>query len=1141
MGARRPVLPVMIVCCVLAGWLVWECVPALAVAPEAPEVSVQSPVAATTTVLHGVLNPNAVGEAGSYEFLYREGDAGCEGGGRAPEPAGLALGLEHEEVSEVLSGLSPGTEYTACLRAENTSQEAMVGPAVTFVTAAASPSVDGESLAKDEATGTTLLTPTSATLQAQINPNNQKTTYFFEYSTQATGEVLEGAVTKLDGSSPLAGEDGDQKASVSTGAVLVPGTVYYYRVVASNGTPPSSRGKVEHFATPEAPVSESAVAQSSTVVSLTGELNPGGATGKVSYTIAYNDNGTCTAGEHVPAVEVTEGKQLHVHVEAQGLTPNDRYTFCLVSTNAYGGEATGSEVSAQTARQAPGISEASVTKLGSENSTVSVQIDPYGLPTTYEVQYGPTTSYGSSTTLLSLGSANAMVGSETELRHLAPATEYHYRIVASNEAGSEHTTDGAFTTPSAPGTGQSSLPDGRVYEMVTPPENDDANVYVPFTFTFTGAVLNQGQAGISTELPFQASSDGNAFTYAGDPTSGGNGNSGPGEGNEYLATRLAGGGWNQTNLQVPGNRSAYYQAFSSDLSVGIVQSGAGESRPEVVDQPLSSEARGENYKVLYTHNASEADYYPLFSKTVPLHRSAGTFGSNGFPNVEDTSKGVLAYVGGSTNMSRLFFEANDAMTENAVDGGVEEDNLYESVGGRLSLVNVLPGGGSEPNARFGSPGGSQSGPDLSHVISADGSRAFWTGLGTGDLYMTENAGSANQRTVQVDKAVGGGGHFWTAIVNGSKVFFTKGDLYEYDVGTGVTTDLTPGVEVQGVIGASEDGGYVYYVDSAYNFSVWHTGSSKLIAKLSSEDGEKALGRALYRQVGGFGDWQLSLGHRTAEVTPDGHSVVFMAFESLTDYPNEGLEEVYVYESETGRLICVSCNRSGEPPEANVFSSRTYFGAGGYFSPSWSTTFIPQWISNDGSRVFFDSSQPLVPQDTNGTVDVYEWERDGSGTCRETTGCVYLLSGGVSSSTSNLAGESSSGNDVFIITRAQLAPEDGNEAYDLYDARVDGVQPASPPACSGTGCQGVPASPPVFATPPSATFDGVGNFPSTVPKPAVKQKTLTRSQKLERALKACESKHAKKRLVCEKTARKRFRTPAKTGQKRAIGVRKGGKS
>ena len=43
------------------------------------------------------------------------------------------------------------------------------------------------------------------------------------------------------------------------------------------------------------------------------------------------------------------------------------------------------------------------------------------------------------------------------------------------------------------------------------------------------------------------------------------------------------------------------------------------------------------------------------------------------------------------------------------------------------------------------------------------------------------------------------------------------------------------------------------------------------------------------------------------------------------------------------------------------------------------------------------SVPLVAQDTNGQQDVYEWEREGTGSCTlgagVNGGCVYLLSGG----------------------------------------------------------------------------------------------------------------------------------------------------
>jgi hypothetical protein len=92
---------------------------------------------------------------------------------------------------------------------------------------------------------------------------------------------------------------------------------------------------------------------------------------------------------------------------------------------------------------------------------------------------------------------------------------------------------------------------------------------------------------------------------------------------------------------------------------------------------------------------------------------------------------------------------------------------------------------------------------------------------------------------------------------------------------------------------------------------------------------------------------------------------------------------------------------------------------------------------------------------------------------------------------------------------------------LYDARVGGGFPESSLACTGTGCQGVPPGPPIFATPSSVTFSGVGNFTGqgvATPKP----KPLTRAQKLARALKACRAKKSKhKRAACETQARRRY--------------------
>jgi hypothetical protein len=58
-----------------------------ALPPEVPETLEAASVTGSTATLRGVLNPNATGEAGTYEFLYRASATECEGERSAPEPA----------------------------------------------------------------------------------------------------------------------------------------------------------------------------------------------------------------------------------------------------------------------------------------------------------------------------------------------------------------------------------------------------------------------------------------------------------------------------------------------------------------------------------------------------------------------------------------------------------------------------------------------------------------------------------------------------------------------------------------------------------------------------------------------------------------------------------------------------------------------------------------------------------------------------------------------------------------------------------------------------------------------------------------------------------------------------------------------
>jgi hypothetical protein len=710
------------------------------------------------------------------------------------------------------------------------------------------------------------------------------------------------------------------------------------------------------------------------------------------------------------------------------------------------------------------------------------------------------------------------------------------------------------------------LPDGRVYEMVTPAENYDADTYVPLSLP-ADSVESEGE--FETSLPFRVAENGESVAFAAAPTVDGAGDGGLGGGNEYLARRSVGGGWGTPIQLAPTGEngavvnSAYYQAFSPQLTLGILESG-NYREPE--GPVLSPVAPAEGYAVLYSHQLDGSQYQPFFV-TKPANRDASEFRTAEVETPFSPSSEPLEYAGASQDYSRLLFEANGVFEGTGASlGGSSENNLYESIDGQLTLINVLPDGHTEPNATFGAEPlvpeyGTPS--DFSDVISENGSRVFWTDRNAGKraLYLTENAGSTDERTVQVDASqvpggVGGGARFWTASKDGSEVFFTDSDaarltadtqpgsgenLYMYEVPTGRLVDLTPDVSA-GVVGVVAETGdeqsdsTIYFVATGVltgnynsnhakaeagvdNLYVIHNGSPiAFVAPLTLEDGERAI-KPLFKKIGENGDWTPTQGQRTAETSPSGASLAFMSNDQNIGGHNEAvngvpLEEVYVYDDETGVLSCASCGRLHgiapvETPEANR-------GLGAFLPISRAPTFQPTLISDDGSQVFFDSAEPLVPGDTNGEVDVYEWERDGAGGCRLGVGCVYLLSGGAGTTSSWLVGADATGDNVFFVTRAQLSPQDGNENYDLYDARVDGVQPVLPPACSGTGCQGVPGQAPTFATPSSVTFEGVGNFAppaetATPAKPKAKSKSKAK-------VKRCKRGFVKKSGKCVKRAR-----------------------
>ena len=346
-------------------------------------------------------------------------------------------------------------------------------------------------------------------------------------------------------------------------------------------------------------------------------------------------------------------------------------------------------------------------------------------------------------------------------------------------------------------------------------------------------------------------------------------------------------------------------------------------------------------------------------------------------------------------------------------------------------------------------------------------------------------------------------------------------------------------------------------DDTCNLYLAREGAVTFVASLSGEDAP---------------DWAGPPAAPTS-VSPNGQWLEFMSERSLTGYDNRDLAtgkraaEVYLYHAgrgEPGALRCVSCDPTGARPLGVEYSKLEFVVGGldgdfgGWQPDELVAASVPSWNSvgggeggnqprylTDAGRVFFDAEDGLVPQDTNGTEDVYEYEPLGVGTCSGSSttlgvrsgGCVGMISSGTSGEESDFFDASEDGNDVFFLTTAQLSRHDTDTAYDVYDARVEGgePEPVKPVECQGDACAGFEAAP-NDPTPGSLTFQGPGNLntllPAAVTAPPKRMTARPKVGRFAKALKTCRRNRAKRRRRrCEVSARRRY-----GASKRAAAIR-----
>jgi hypothetical protein len=457
-------------------------------------------------------------------------------------------------------------------------------------------------------------------------------------------------------------------------------------------------------------------------------------------------------------------------------------------------------------------------------------------------------------------------------------------------------------------------------------------------------------------------------------------------------------------------------------------------------------------------------------------------------------------------------------------------DLYQWSGGQLHLLNVNSEGKllNPCGAVLGfKPGFLQGTGDKLGAVSDDGSKVFFTsprkehegpGCPEPALYMRVGG----RQTVDVSEPQGvsvspGGPLVYVgASADGSKVFFatrtaltpaaqaTTGPyLYEYDTkgapgqrlalaGHQVPVELhvlNPDYLV------SEDGSQVYYhgVCSAEAGGQQVTGQG--ICRYEAPTGEAQAGKSTLVAVPreGVSDSEPSF------VTAGGQFFLFQSGGNGSPQPVEfpgphglerelrgsgGHQQLYRYDAADGSVMCVSCGAGAGPavgftelPQYTLFE----------FGDTSKSAFE---MSEDGRRVFFQTTADLVPQDRNGAfeenvrrlgpgTDVYEWEQEGTEEapgvfCRGRYGCTHLISAGEEVGPERLLGASANGRDVFFESAAPLLPQATPEFGNIYDARVDGGFPPAPAGSAEcSSCQGVGSPSPQFGQSASETFSGAG--------------------------------------------------------------------
>jgi hypothetical protein len=655
------------------------------------------------------------------------------------------------------------------------------------------------------------------------------------------------------------------------------------------------------------------------------------------------------------------------------------------------------------------------------------------------------------------------------------------------------------------------LPDCRAYELVTPPDKG-ATQDIFVTNDTAGDKAIPAVDGES--VAFETSAK------LGD-------NPGPG-GSTYIFTRGT-QGWEMASIHpVSGSAATLYRAdiFAPDLAEAGV------------------------FAATYTNFVSHSPDQTFYAGPAggPYNEIAPTLINDNYANHPDellgASEDFRTVILGSTDHS-LLAGSEGPVAQSTVDGAFD---LYEWNGAQLKLVNVTNSGSlvSSCGAELGY-GRDAAGEHANDAVSRHGTRVFFT---SPDPHVGSSVRSGNtsceepqhlyvrlngNKTVDVSTPEAGVNDpsgfqsvfYEVASDEGSKVFFRTSteltaddtgheqELYMYDLGAHQLTRISHGEsgtaigavtnEPQSPIAVSSDGSVVYFT-----------------ARGQLTHDAPAAGGKLY--------WYDTLNDTTHYIaseaslfttninatTSNGEFLLFRSSANQPGYTSNGYETLYRYDRTANSIVCVSCVNGEATGGATLPTTVETVLATPDATPALNA------MSDDGRYVFFVTAAGFSSQDTNGIRDVYEWEQQGTGGCSQSGGCLSLLSSGTSAVESTLLGASEDGSNVFLATHTQLVPQDKDELGDIYDARIDGgfAAVAQPSNCV-SDCQTAVSVAPMFGTPASVSFVGVGDAQRQVVPAVKKSKQAARKRKLAKALKVCARKSKKRRARCRARARARY--------------------